>query len=241
MMNKLKIILGVGLTVVLYACNGQSLQVENLSVDAFEEIIKEGGVILDVRTPQEVSKGHIPNASTINFYDADFAQKAQLIQKDKAVYVYCRSGGRSAKAARILSQQGQAKVYNLLGGFGAWQSAGNKIETPSNIKDEHIQSLSVADFQEVLTANGLVLADFHTQWCVPCRKMVPIIDNLERSFSEKAKILRIDMDASSELAKEFQILAVPTFVLFKDGKEKWRKSGVLSEEALREVILKHVQ
>lgn len=239
-MNTLKMILGLSLAVTLYACNGQTSQVVNLSVDEFEKIIEEGGVILDVRTPQEVVQGHIPNASTINFYDADFAQKTQLIQKDKAVYVYCRSGGRSSKAADMLVKQGQAKVYNLLGGYGAWRSADKPVALPSNKVDENIKSLSVAEFQEVLSANDVVLANFHTQWCVPCKKMAPIVDKVEREI-EGAKILRIDMDASLGLAKEFQILAVPTFVLFKAGKEKWRKSGVLTEEALREVIQKHVQ
>lgn len=238
-MQKLKIILGISLAVVLHACNGQISQVVNLSVEEFENIIEEGGVILDVRTPQEVVQGHIPNASTINFYDADFAQKTQLIQKDKAVYVYCRSGGRSSKAAEMLVKQGQAKVYNLVGGYGAWSSADKPVALPSNKVDEKIKSLSIGEFQEVLS-NNLVLANFHTQWCVPCKKMAPIVDKVEGETTA-AKILRIDMDASPGLVKEFQILAAPTFVLFKEGKEKWRKSGVLTEEMLREVIQNHVQ
>ena len=72
------------------------------------------------RTPEETSLGQINNASTLNFYGDSFEDKLKLIQKNKTVFVYCRSGGRSIKAAKLLLELGQHKVYNLKGGIEAW-------------------------------------------------------------------------------------------------------------------------
>lgn len=81
-------------------------------------------IILDVRTPQEYANGHLQNATTINFFDADFKEKASKLDKTKPVYVYCAVGGRSAKASKILQESGFKTVYNLLGGFNGWAAAG---------------------------------------------------------------------------------------------------------------------
>lgn len=239
-MQKLKIILGISLAVVLHACNGQISQVVNLSVEEFENIMEEGGIILDVRTPQEVAQGYIPNATIINYYDADFAQKVSMIQKDQPVYVYCRSGGRSKSAARVLSKQGQAKVYNLSGGFSTWKKAGKPIELPKNQKQKKKVGLSLADFTDLVNDSPIVLIDFHAEWCVPCQKMAPIIDRLREQFPEQ-KIIKIDVDASTELAQHYKVKSVPTFVLFERGEEKWRKMGVQTEESLTQSLQVYAQ
>ena len=81
-------------------------------------------IILDVRTPAEYAKGHLANATTINFFDTDFKEKVGKLDKTKAAYVYCAVGGRSAKALKILQELGFKTAYNMLGGFTGWQAAG---------------------------------------------------------------------------------------------------------------------
>lgn len=77
--------------------------------------------LLDVRTPEEVAEGSIETAIFINFFDDDFSKKTlKNLSKEKPVYVYCRSGNRSAKAAKILEQQG-FKTINVLGGYNQWK------------------------------------------------------------------------------------------------------------------------
>ena len=83
---------------------------------------------LDVRTLAEYSEGHIAKTININVLDDSFATMADsLLQKDKPVALYCRSGKRSRKAAKILSKKGY-KVFDLYKGFNAWQDAGKNIE-----------------------------------------------------------------------------------------------------------------
>ncbi len=98
----------------------------DLSVADFQNNLNADNtaLILDVRTPEEFVKGHLQNATAINFFDADFKEKVNKLDKTKAVYVYCAAGGRSAKALKILQESGFHAAYNMLGGFTGWQAAG---------------------------------------------------------------------------------------------------------------------
>ncbi len=83
--------------------------------------------LIDVRTPEEFSEGHIDNAVNINFYDDNFIKDmTSKLDKSKPIYVYCRSGGRSGKASKKLEDAGFTKVYDLKGGFMNWTD--NKLK-----------------------------------------------------------------------------------------------------------------
>ena len=77
--------------------------------------------LVDVRTPEEFNEGHIKNAGNINFYDSDFLTQMNKLDKNKPLYIYCRSGGRSGKAAAKLKEQGFKEVYDLQGGILDWK------------------------------------------------------------------------------------------------------------------------
>lgn len=85
------------------------------------------GTILDVRTPEEVAEGTIPNAIVININDADFEARLNQLDKTKPVYVYCKAGGRSSKAASAMMKNNFSLVYNLDGGIDAWVEEGYNI------------------------------------------------------------------------------------------------------------------
>jgi len=77
-------------------------------------------ILVDVRTPEEYAAGHIDEALNINWFDTDFAKQMQAIEKDETVYVYCKKGGRSAKAAHLLDSLGYKNVVDLEGGYDAY-------------------------------------------------------------------------------------------------------------------------
>ncbi len=81
--------------------------------------------LVDVRTPNEFKAGHLANADNVNVFDGNFMTQMAKYKKDEPVYVYCRSGGRSMKAARKLKAQGY-NVVNMNGGFMGWSSKGFK-------------------------------------------------------------------------------------------------------------------
>lgn len=96
---------------------------KNLDNKSWEKAQKEdeNSVILDVRTPEEYEEKHIPNSTLINVQDAqNFVSEIEKLDKNKAYYVYCRSGGRSAMAANIMEQMGFKEVSNLEGGITDW-------------------------------------------------------------------------------------------------------------------------
>jgi len=82
--------------------------------------------LIDVRTPKEYTEGHIKDANNINFYDDDFMTQMSKLDKDKILYIYCRSGNRSGKAAKQLEAAGFTKVYDLQGGMKNWNK--NNLE-----------------------------------------------------------------------------------------------------------------
>ena len=114
----------------LWACTGkQKVEYKNLSSAQFEELIKSPNVqLVDVRTLAEHMEGHIPGSLNINVKDEQFSRCADdLLDKDKEVAVYCRSGRRSRTAADILVKKG-FKVYNLDKGILNWIEEGREIE-----------------------------------------------------------------------------------------------------------------
>ena len=78
-------------------------------------------VLLDVRTPEEVSKGFISGAVNIDFNAADFAHKISGLDKSKTYFVYCAKGGRSSQAVELMNKEGFTKLYNLSDGFAGWK------------------------------------------------------------------------------------------------------------------------
>ncbi|MFA5403710.1 MAG: alpha/beta fold hydrolase [Ignavibacteria bacterium] len=85
-------------------------------------------VILDVRTPEEYSAGHITNAVNLDFKSSDFSEKLDELNKNKIYIVYCKGGGRSAKALEIMQKKGFTNVYNVLGGIKKWKEENRKFE-----------------------------------------------------------------------------------------------------------------
>lgn len=94
-------------------------------------------------------------------------------------------------------------------------------------------------FEDLIQSQNPVLVDFFAEWCGPCKGMKPVLDSLEQEMKEKARIVKIDVDTHQELATQYKIKAVPTFILFKKGEAVWRHSGVIQGSELKKVIEQH--
>ena len=106
--------------------NKQSMAYEDLYVDDFKEKIEtdSNAVILDVRTQEEVDAGSIEGHININIFDDTFAEEVSKLDKSKTYLVYCRSGRRSANACQVMASKGFEKLFNLEGGYMAWEANG---------------------------------------------------------------------------------------------------------------------
>ena len=95
------------------------------------------------------------------------------------------------------------------------------------------------DFQKILNSNKPVLVDFFATWCGPCQVLSPILKEVKDSLGDAITIVKIDVDKNQELVSQWQVRGVPTMLLFQDGKQLWRQSGVLQKAEILEVIARY--
>ncbi len=96
-----------------------------------------------------------------------------------------------------------------------------------------------SNFSEIIKDEKPVLIDFHAEWCGPCKTLAPIIKDVKAELGDGIKIVKIDVDKNQELAEKYQVRGVPTMMLFKNGQQLWRQSGVLQKQQIIEVIRSH--
>jgi thioredoxin 1 len=94
----------------------------------------------------------------------------------------------------------------------------------------------MANFSEVIQSEKPVLVDFHAEWCGPCKMLSPILKEIKDELGDDIKIVKIDVDQNQELAAQYQVRGVPTMILFKNGNQEWKKSGVLPKEEILKLI-----
>ncbi|WP_228235127.1 thioredoxin [Allomuricauda sp. M10] len=91
------------------------------------------------------------------------------------------------------------------------------------------------NFSDIINTDQLVLIDFSAEWCGPCKMLAPILSQVKQELGDSLKIVKIDVDKNQGLANTFQVRGVPTMMLFKNGKQLWRQSGVLQKADIVQV------
>ncbi|MBI9042775.1 thioredoxin [Lutibacter sp.] len=91
-------------------------------------------------------------------------------------------------------------------------------------------------FNEIIDQKVPVLVDFTADWCGPCKNMAPILKQLKAELKDAVSIIKINVDNNQELAAKYQVQGVPTFMVFKNGKQTFRQSGMMSLTQLKQVV-----
>lgn len=94
----------------------------------------------------------------------------------------------------------------------------------------------MSKFSELITKDKLVLVDFFAEWCGPCKMMSPVLKQVKDNLGDRVSIIKIDVDKNQSLAAKYQVRGVPTLMLFKNGQQVWRQSGLLQKDDLINVI-----
>jgi len=216
----------------LTAC-GQEPEIKQLNSTQFEKLINKGdGTLLDVRTLNEFKNGHLKNAGQLNYYATDFKQKLLLLPKSEAVYLYCNTGYRSKRAAKMLVKNGFKRVYNLEHGIMEWNFKKRPITVEPDATPDRDNKYYLAHFRSLINSEKLVFIDFYAPWCAPCRKMMPMMDSLKVEYHDRIDLIKINADASKKLMKDLEIISVPYLVMYWKGEILFSRTGLTSKREL---------
>ena len=233
-MTKYPLVLLATLFLGINACSQRNNK-ETLPAQAFKAQIEANATapIVDVRTPEEFEKGHLPNSYNIDWNNNGFENKIIAFEHDKPIFIYCLSGGRSASAAQKMRSLGFKQVFELEGGILKWRAAGLP-ETKALIARP--TGMNRQQFEALLDSDKLVLIDFYADWCAPCKKMAPYLEELKTEKADKLTIVRINTDDNQELAQQLSIDALPILLLYKNKSLIWKNEGYIEKEE----VVKHL-
>ena len=205
-----------------------------LNANEFEKGIgnKDSIQLLDVRTAAEYKAGHIKDALLADWKDeAEFTRRIGFIDKKRPVYVYCLGGSRSAEAAAKMLAMGYQSVYELNGGINAWKKDNKAIEGMSPGKQ-----MSISELNTAINASKFTLVDFGAEWCPPCKNMEPVLKSLQANHPNQFALVKVDGGRDEDILKQYNVTSLPVFILFKDGKQVWRKDGVAEEKEIARLL-----
>lgn len=230
-MKNIAFILLLSALALAQACSPAAPGAHELPASVFAERLQSspGALLLDVRTPEEFAKGHLPDARNIDWNGPDFAPQTATLDKAAPVFVYCLSGARSADAARQLRAEGFAQVLELQGGILKWRAAGlpeaQGAEAPP-------VGMSLTDYEALLKMKQLVLVDFYADWCAPCKKMAPYLAEIQSEMTGRISVVRINADDNPALLRALGVDALPVLLLYQNGALVWRNTGFVEKAAV---------
>jgi thioredoxin len=230
-----KIIHSLWLTLmILSACsNGQNAGFV-LTAGDFNNKLKQtaDAQIIDVRTPGEFEGGHLSNALNYDWNGSNFDKQIAGLDKQKPVFIYCLSGGRSGSAAAHMRELGFKQVFEMNGGMMKWRAAGLPETTNQKTIDP---GMSTDAYNQLIHSHKKVLVDFFAEWCVPCKKMKPYLDEISKEMQSEVKVVRIDADKNKALLQSLKVAALPVLILYINGAQDWRYDGFIEKD---EVVAK---
>jgi thioredoxin len=203
----------------------------SLSATEFAAKTKDlpNALIIDVRTPDEFSEGHIEKATNIDWNGQQFDEQLAGLDKNEPVFVYCLSGGRSGAAASKMRSDGFKQVYELEGGMMKWRAA-HLPEAAGTVKKS--MGMSQAEFDAMLASDKLTLVDFYADWCAPCQKMKPFLEEIAAERTADVKVLRINADDNEALCQALEIESLPVVMIYNKQKQTFSHIGYISKEDL---------
>ena len=96
------------------------------------------------------------------------------------------------------------------------------------------------NLQSILNDSKPVLVDFFAEWCGPCKVQAPVLKEVKSDIGDSVRILKIDVDKSPAIARQYQVSSIPTLILFRNGQPIWRQTGVASKQQLVNVLKQHL-
>lgn len=97
-----------------------------------------------------------------------------------------------------------------------------------------------SSFKQIIDSEIPVLVDFSAEWCGPCKMLSPILKQVKDDLGDKIKIIKIDIDKNQSLSTKYSVRGVPTMILFKNGNQLWRQSGLVQKDHILNQVKSHL-
>lgn len=232
----LKLLKMLSLGLLLFMSCQSSAQVKKVPAATFKTAIEsqEKLQLIDVRTPEEFTNGHLNEAQNINWNDDNFNNQVAKLDKAQPIFVYCQGGGRSASAAARLAELGFKDITDMEGGIMAWRVADLPLEETLKAG-----GMSPEAYREMIGKHKYVLVDFYAEWCGPCKKMKPFLDKMTTDKKLGIEIIRLDVDEHNTLATHLGVEGLPTLKMYQSGAEVWNHLGYIDEQKLKAALADH--
>ena len=124
-----------------------------------------------------------------------------------------------------------SNVQELKGGLTAWKVNNKPVEGIPAIKQ-----MTMVEYTQLSKSQNKVLVDFGAEWCPPCKKMEPVLSQLQKELKGSFNLAKVDGGIHIDVMKELKVEAIPTFILYHNGKETWRKQGVVDINELKKQL-----
>ena len=218
--------------VALISCESNNAQTKTIPTLEYQQLLTEtkNNQIIDVRTEGEFMEEHLHNAININFNGNDFEANIKKLDKTKPTFIYCLSGGRSGSAMEIFAKNGFKQVYNMQGGILQWK--GDQLPLTGAEENPSWKGMSKEEFEKITNGDIPVLIDFNATWCGPCKKLKPILAEIEKEYTGKIKVVAIDVDENKSLAESMKVTNIPLLIYYKKGKVEMNIEGFADKARL---------
>lgn len=210
-----------------------------LTVDSFAARISRQAAppqIVDVRTPEEFALNHIHGAINIDLRGGGDQGGLSKFDKELPVFLYAIQHNRPDVLARQLREKGYKEVYELQAGIGSWIGGGYPYYTTVT------SELTSADYRKIVTDNRIVLVDIGTRYCGICVKVKELVDSLKKKDDPFYTVVDLELYKNPQLVADLkEVQAVPTVILYKDGKPVWKRTGLSFTRAELEAELENAK
>ncbi|GIO42244.1 thioredoxin [Paenibacillus apis] len=99
-----------------------------------------------------------------------------------------------------------------------------------------IQHAIDSTFKEMVQTEGTTVVNFWAAWCGPCRVFAPVLEEFEKEANDSIKVVKVNVDENPVTSSQFQIMSIPTTIIFKDGQPLYKEIGILSKGALQQLV-----
>jgi rhodanese-related sulfurtransferase len=207
-----------------------------IDVDSFAAKISRQSApqIIDLRTPEEFALNHVNGAINIDLRGANDQEVLKKFNKEQPVFLYAIQHSRPDILAKQLREKGYKEVYELQTGIAGWIGAGYPYYTTVS------SELTPDGYKKIISTNKLVLVDIGTRYCGLCAKVKDLVDSLKRENDPSYNIVELELYKNTQLVADLkEIRAVPTVILYKEGKPVWKKTGLsFTKEDLKTELAK---